>query len=51
MANYRILLISILALSGCTSDPVKQFRTLAELKPAPGAQVDCSKGNHLLNCD
>ena len=51
MANYRILLISVLVLSGCTSDPVKQVRTLAGLKPAAGPRADCSESGHLLNCD
>ncbi|MGC6031486.1 hypothetical protein [Enterobacter kobei] len=51
MVNYRILLVSVLLLSGCASDPVKQIRTLAGLKPAMGPQADCSENAHLLNCD
>ncbi|WP_373226719.1 hypothetical protein [Enterobacter cloacae complex sp. ESBL7] len=51
MANYRVLLISVLVLSGCTSDPVKQVRTLAGLKPAAGPLADCSENGNVLSCD
>ncbi|EKS6645439.1 hypothetical protein QCD58_004307 [Enterobacter hormaechei] len=51
MTNYRILLISVLVLSGCTSDPVKQIRTLAGLKPATGELADCYENGDQLNCD
>ncbi|SQA62960.1 Uncharacterised protein [Yokenella regensburgei] len=51
MADYRILLNSVLLLSGCTSAPVKQVRTLAGLEPATVPLAEYSESGHQLNCD
>lgn len=51
MTHYRIFLISVLCLNGCTPEHIDHPPSVAGLKSPTDLQPDCSQNGRVLNCD
>lgn len=51
MTHYRILLIIVLCLNGCTSEHIDPISRLISLKRPTELQPYCSENGRILSCD
>ena len=51
MAHYRMLLISVLLLSGCASEHSNPISRLVSVKHATDSQPYCAENSKVLSCD
>ncbi|CAM4128425.1 MULTISPECIES: hypothetical protein [Lelliottia] len=51
MPHYRMLLISVLLLAGCTSEHSNPISRLASVKHATDSQPYCAESSGVLSCD